>query len=115
MRAKTINETFPQRKVSSGIFQETWARDDIKLGDYVITSSHGHEGRVYQKHHDFKHTGENEDWFSFQSPKYDPVVKNYPWLSILVKAGGAVVVPISDIKEVVEPFDLNNKWESFYF
>jgi len=108
MRAKIINENYLQKKVS-------WGQDDIKLGDYVSIRKSPYKGRVYKKHLYFADTGESNAWFEKQEPGYDPVVKNYPWVSVLVKNGGAIVVPISAVDEIVEPFDLSNPWESFYF
>jgi hypothetical protein len=88
---------------------------EAKLGDYVTTNRHNHEGRVYAKHHSFKDTNESDAWFNIQQPPLDKSTKEESWYSILTKNGGAIVVPESDLISTNHPYDLNNIWESFYF
>jgi hypothetical protein len=86
-----------------------------KLGDYVKTNRHGHTGRICAKHHSFRDTGENEGWFKMQVPALPESARNQSWYSILVHDGGLVLVPESNIVEMLEPFELKNVWESYYF
>lgn len=91
---------------------------DIKLGYYVTTSS-GQFGRVYVMHHDFKSTSESETWFNEQRPRLDKKTRHEQWFSILVQGGGAILVPMSNIKTSKAPSDevikLDNMWEDHYF
>ena len=89
--------------------------DGAKLGDYVQTERYGYQGRVCAKHHSFKDTGLTQDWFDSQQISFRGSSVNESWYSILVRDGGSVLVPEKSITEMLEPFELNNPWESYYF
>jgi len=86
------------------------------LGDYVVTKSHEHRGRVTGIDHIFGETGESEAWFQGQQPPRDESTKEEKWYSILcANDNGSVVVPESDLLKLEEPYALNNIWEVDYF
>jgi len=86
-----------------------------KLGDYVSTKRHSYSGRIYAKYHLFSETKESQGWFNDQIPQISKTDLIKSWYSILVKNGGAILVPESDIIEKHKPYKLNNMWEDFYF
>lgn len=88
--------------------------DSVFVGTFVRTLRNGYVGRVYQKHALFSETTAGEAWFNNQTPKLDPELKNHPWVGILVKGGGSVLVPISDCVKT-DIYRLGNTWEKFYF
>jgi hypothetical protein len=90
-------------------------KDGAKLGDYVQTERYGYQGRICAKHHSFKDTNKTQEWFDSQQIPFHPSTVNESWYSILVKNGGSVTEPEQSITEILEPFELNNVWESYYF
>ncbi len=88
-----------------------------KLGNHVRTKRHSWNGIVYAIHHNFRTTGESQEWLNAQEPKLSDNVINAPWVSILIDKAGSVLVPISDIAEITSktPVENGNPWFSFYF
>jgi hypothetical protein len=88
------------------------------LGDYVITKTHRHMGRVYKKYNAFYETHEHtkdggkdtSSWFGGQKPKLSKRTLDKPWYSILCKDGGAVLVPESELAAIQEPYALGNEY-----
>lgn len=85
----------------------------ITKGTFVQTRNHGHRGIVYETH---RGCPEGAAWCAGQSVPIRPeaLAPDYPWHSILVDGGGAVVVADYDI-EVVEPFQVTNRYLSDHF
>jgi len=84
-----------------------------KLGEHVQTT-HA-QGRIYQKHHNFKEVGESNEWFLMQQPPLNKTTKEETWYSILILNGGSIVCPESSIQGHISKLNINNKWESFFF
>jgi heat shock protein HspQ len=80
------------------------------LGDYVA-DSYGHQGRITQIDHRCE---EPEEWIAAQSQPVTDAERKQRWCHVLVHNGGSVVVPESRLTHV-DPFPLNNSWESYYF
>lgn len=85
----------------------------IGLGDYVHTMTHDYRGRVTDLHFGCP---EGRAWIMGQEvPIRDEALDSlYPWLTVLVHGGGAVVVPAYDI-ELTEPFEFVNPWADHYW
>lgn len=82
-----------------------------KLGAYVRDSG-GRLGRVTGIEHG---CAQGDDWLAQQTLLTEAErTADGPWLDILVHGGGAIHVPAA-VVEVVEPFDFENSWSSFYF
>jgi hypothetical protein len=89
---------------------------EAKIGNYIKTRSHFHNGRVYKKHHSFNDTSESLSWFNELEPKPDETTLQENWYSILCKNGGSILTHESDIVEVEKTGEiLNNNWEEHYF
>lgn len=89
-------------------------QSDIVIGSYVRSDRHAAIGRVCQKYRFFSETTKGTAWFDVQVPSLDPMLKHHPWVSVLTLGGDSVLLPISSC-EIIEPFNLNNNWEKFYF
>ncbi len=89
----------------------------VYLGDWVECRDHHHIGRVTEKHHNFQETGENDFWFKGQNVPLEESDKENPWYSVLVRGGGAVIVPERCIIHRLElsGTDMDNPYASFYF
>lgn len=83
----------------------------MKFGSYVISSSHGHTGRVTG----IRYMGlKDQEWLDGLTirPTQEQLVE--PWVDILCQDGGAVIVPMNTVT-VVEEFALNNPYEDETF
>ena len=90
-------------------------KNEVRLGDFVTTKKHGHRGRVFMIHHNFKETGESMDWFRGLVPALEEATLTERWISILCHGGGAVQVPESDVEAWKAPFEFDNPWADTYF
>jgi len=87
---------------------------EVKLGNYVKTKGNNYLGRVYQKHYGFWDTNEDENWLAGLSLQPTSEQKKGSWYSILTHEGGSILTWEDDV-EKIEPFDLENNSEDFYF
>lgn len=93
------------------------APQDIVLGDYVETDTHGHRGRVHQVHPGYPAGSgcpESDAWLAGQQPEPLTIYKNERWISVLVHGGGSIAVP-SALAHRVEPFNFVNDYANQYF
>lgn len=87
---------------------------NIRLGDYVETTPHGHRGRVKAINHTFSETSESDAWFERQEPAYPKSARAEKWYSILCHPSGSVMVAESRVNKI-EKFDFENPWADDYF
>lgn len=93
------------------------APQEIVLGDYVETDTHGHRGRVHKVHPGYPAgfgCPEDDQWLAGQQPHPLTAYKKERWVSILVHGGGSVVVP-SAFAHRVDPFPFENDYANQYF
>lgn len=84
----------------------------VSFGDYVVVNNrNGHFGRVTEIH---PKCPQGRDWIEGPRAPVTAAQVAAPWVSILVRGGGAVVVPMSDC-EVIEPFDMHNRFTKTYW
>ena len=91
------------------------------LGNYIRTTTNRQSGRIYRKHHNFANVNETESWFvalkivEGKTVEEKDAMKSEIWYSILVSWGGSVSIPESEIEGIIEPLNIWNPWEKFYF
>lgn len=82
----------------------------LHLGDFVL-DSYQRRGLVFKIDH---RCAESEGWIKGQQQTVTEAERKERWLSVLCEGGGSVVSPESRLTRI-EPFDLNNDWEHYYF
>lgn len=90
---------------------QTSTQTRIYLGDYV-RDSYGRTGRVTEVH--LFECPQPEWWIVSQEKPVTDEQRNGHWVSYLTHRGGSCIQPM-DTLTVIEPFDLQNGWETEYF
>lgn len=88
-------------------------KTDIRIGDYVRTHKHGHEGFVVQIH--LTGCPEGPAWQMGQEVPLVEGEADMVWFSVLCEPAGSVVVSEIDIERAVAPADPRNPWLDEYF